>query len=348
MTNILPSTLKVSSLILIAGVLSCPAVAQTSTPVVTPGFTLNVFAMPPSGSSKPDSIAIANGHVWIGYGDGHKPDGSDGLGNEIVEYAPDGSALRTIKVKGHNDGLRLDPYTNLLWAIQNEDANPNLVVIDPVSGRKTLYTFPPSLHGGGYDDVAFVNGTAYLSASNPTLNSIGISTGPAIVSAVLNADFSVTIEPVLAGHTKAVNIPFGFTTTVNLTDPDSMLTTERGDILMTDQGDAQLVLFKRSTASEPTLQVLPMLGGVQVDDTTVVTSNTGYLLISDTGGNVTYKLTAKAWGIDDYFSASTGVPVSGTTPAIPAYVGRLDIHSGGLFPAVTNLVAPHGVVFVAQ
>ena len=110
-----------------------PALASSTTPkpVVTPGFTLTIFAAPPNGSSAPDSIAVVDGNVWIGYGDGHLPDGSDGLSNEIVEFTPAGKAVRTISVKGHNDGLRLNPYTHRLWAIQNEDADPKLVVINP-------------------------------------------------------------------------------------------------------------------------------------------------------------------------------------------------------------------------
>jgi len=66
-------------------------------------------------------------------------------------------------VTGHNDGLRLDPSTHQLWALQNEDSNPNLVVIDPITGFTVKYTFaakPP--HGGGYDDIVFTRGAVYL------------------------------------------------------------------------------------------------------------------------------------------------------------------------------------------
>ena len=66
----------------------------------------------------------------------------------------------TFSVVGHNDGLRLQPGTNNLWALQCEDANPNLVIIDLNKGTQTLYTFPPTPHGGGYDDVVFQDGQA--------------------------------------------------------------------------------------------------------------------------------------------------------------------------------------------
>ena len=330
------------------------ASAAAAAPVVTPGFTLSVFATPPAGSSKPDSIAVVDGRVWIGYGDGHAPDGSDGLSNEIVEYTADGDVMRTISVKGHNDGLRLNPYTHRLWAIQNEDANPTLVVIDPDTGQTQLYSFPPTLHGGGYDDVTFIDGHAYISASNPTLDAQGLNSGPSIVRAVLNSDFTISVTPVLAGHFEATQLPedksdHGSATKAseqvfNLTDPDSITATPEGDILMTDQADAQLVILRPKRESR--VWVLPLLGGVQVDDTTFVNSIHGYLLISDTAGNTVYKLTAKAWTPGSAFSASTGVPAAGQTPAIPGYVGELDTGSGAVLPAVTDLMAPHGVVFV--
>jgi hypothetical protein len=325
-----------------------PALALSTTPkpVVTPGFTLTVFVASPTGSSAPDSIAVVDGNVWIGYGDGHLPDGSDGLSNEIVEYSPEGKVLRTISVKGHNDGLRLDPYTKRLWAIQNEDADPKLVVIEPTTGATQKYSFPKTMHGGGYDDVAFINHKAYVSASNPTLDSSGNTKGSSIVSVVLNANLTTTVTPILGGRPKAVDVALGTDKTLNLTDPDSLTATPAGDLLMTDQGDAQLVLLRLSKLKEPPIQVLPLLGGVQVDDTAFVTARHGFLLISDTAGNVTYKLTSSIWRSGDAYSASTGVPAAGKTPAIPGYVGLLDRYSGALYPAVTNLVAPHGVVFV--
>jgi hypothetical protein len=77
---------------------------------------------------------------------------------------------------GIRSRLRLDPTTHQLWALQNEDSNPNLMVIDPATGFTVKYTFadkPP--HGGGYDDIVFTKGAVYLSAPNPTLDAKGNS-----------------------------------------------------------------------------------------------------------------------------------------------------------------------------
>jgi hypothetical protein len=254
------------ALLLPAPALAAPPLAPA--PVPSPGFTITTFAGPLAGSTAPDSIAIVGNTVWVAYGNGGNPDGSGGAMSQIVEYSSTGTVLLNITVTGHNDGLRLNPATNQLWALQNEDANPNLVVIDPATGSTVLYTFaanPP--HGGGYDDMVFTPanssllGGAYISASAPKLDSNGHSIGPSIVQATLNqVNHTVVVTPVLSGTPNAVNIPFGTVSQLNLTDPDSMILTPSGEILLDDQGDGQLVFWPFASPNAP-LRVLPLLGG---------------------------------------------------------------------------------------
>ena len=325
--------------------------AQTSAkPIVTPGFSLAVFAAGSGGLiSAPDSLAVLDGHVWVGYANNGAPDGSNGAMSVIVEYSSDGSVVKTYEVAGHNDGLKVNPYTREIWAMQNEDANPNLVIINPATGQASKpYSFAKTLHGGGYDDIVFKDGQAYFSASNPTLNASGKNMGPAIVRVVhLDANsYTIDATPVVRGSLDASDIPFGTVATLNLTDPDSMTLTPSGDVLLDDQGDGQLVLL-HSSGDEPRVQYLPLLGNVQVDDTAFATARRGYLLVSDTKANTVYKISANVWQRDAAFSASTGVAATASTPAVPAYVGQLDLRSGALLPLVTNLASPHGMVFVS-
>src|SRR5690349_5667116 len=77
---------------------------SAAAPMAAPGFKLTTFATAPAGASAPDSIAMVKGTVWIAYGNGGKPDGSDGGKSTIVEYSPKGKVLRTLIVVGHNDG----------------------------------------------------------------------------------------------------------------------------------------------------------------------------------------------------------------------------------------------------
>ena len=102
-------------------------------PMAEDGYTLSVFATSPAGHTKPDSIAVFEGQIYIDYGDGNAPDGSDGKSSTIVEYDRSGNVVYSFSVKGHNDGMKVNPCTEKLWVLQNEGANPGLVVFDPES-----------------------------------------------------------------------------------------------------------------------------------------------------------------------------------------------------------------------
>ena len=349
----IPARVPLTKALLLVGATlfySGSGLAQSSAAAVAaPGFKLTTFASAPSGASAPDSIAMVKGNVWIAYGNGGKPDGSDGGKSTIVEYSDQGKVLQSLTVVGHSDGLRLDPRTGKLWALQNEDSHPNLVLIDPATGAMEQYSFGPTPHGGGYDDIAFLGGAIYISASNPTADAKGNVAGPSIVRVTLGADHKVTVTPVLPGLPKAIDATTGASTVLNLTDPDSMTITPTGDLLLDDQGDAKLVLLRRSAAKEPQLQVVPLLGDVQVDDTVFATARHGYLLVADRDANTVYRIDAEIWAPGTAFSASTGVAASTkppVTPAIPAYVGQLDLRSGAVIPLAWNLVSPHGMIFV--
>jgi hypothetical protein len=327
-------TITMASL-LMSGMLAVPAFGQKA----APPYTLTTFAKAPAGLSAPDSIAVIRDHVFVGYGDGHAPDGSDGLSSQIVEYRMDGTVVHTYTVVGHNDGLKVDPSTHLLWAMQNEDLNPNLVIIDPETHRQKLYTFGPTPHGGGYDDIVFRGCKVYLSASNPANNP---NTGPAIVSIRLEGS-TVAVEPVLAGEANAIDIPTGTTIQLNLQDPDSMTLDTLGNIVLDSQADQQLIIV--SNPGEPNQSALrlplsyltpngPM--AVETDDTAFVTSSQGFILFADKGLNTVFKLSQNAFAPGAAYTAADGGP----------FVGTLDLTTGVVTPIVTGLVGPGGMMFV--
>ena len=318
-----------------------PAWSQSSTPTAEKGYTLTVFAKSPAGQSKPDSIAVYKGHIYIAYGNGNAPDGSDGKSNQIFEYDRSGSVLYSFTVKGHNDGMKVNPYTHKLWVLQNEDANPSLVVFDPETRAQTVYSFAqPPANGGGYDDIAFVNGKAFLSASNPQAT---VNNAPAIVSAELQGS-SVVVSPVFQGNAQVTDILTGQTTTLNLQDPDSMTRTPGNGILLDSQGDSELVLVRQPGTKAQKGVVIPLsspYGQPMADDTLFTPARDGFILISDTGANTTYKLTKAAYAPGVPYTAA----VAGDSAA-PGFVGRLDLEFGQLTPVVSGLKNPHGLAFV--
>lgn len=321
-------------------VIAPSALAQVSTPHASPPHTLSVFAAAPPNLSAPDSIAVVHGHVFVGYGDGHAPDGSDGKSSQVVQFSMDGVVEHIYTVPGHNDGLKLDPVSKRLWALQNEDANPNLVIIDPESEQQSKpYPFSPTLHGGGYDDIVFRGCKIYISASNPARNP---NTGPAIVSARLRHGI-VQTEPLLAGNAPAIDIPTGKTVTLNLQDPDSMTLDPLGNIVLDSQADQELIYVTHP--GEPNQQALRLplsfqsagtTMPVETDDTAFVTSSKGFLLFADKGLNTVYKVSREGFVPGSAYTAADGGP----------FVGVLDIATGSINPVVTGIQSPGGLVYV--
>ena len=309
-----------------------PAALAQGPQAVAP-YQLSVFATPPTGLSAPDSIAVLGNHIFIGYGDNHAPDGSDGLNSQVVEYSMEGSVLHVYTVHGHNDGLKVDPRTDKLWAMQNEDANPNLVIIDPVTHSQTKYTFPPTAHGGGYDDIAFRKNDVFISASNPLNNP---NNAPAIVRIVLNGS-TATVFPVVSGTATATDIPTNAPTVLNLQDPDSMKFNPFGDLVLDSQADGELIILHNAGLPNQGVYHLGLTlegAATQIDDTIYATSSHGTILVSDRDGETVYSITRNIFAP---FAAYSAAPTS---------VAELDLSTGVLTNIVTGMVSPHGMAFL--
>jgi hypothetical protein len=302
--------------------------------VASAPYTVSVFATSiPNVDFAPDSIAVLDGHVFVGYGDGVAPDGSDGKSSTIVEYSANGDMLTTYTVLGHNDGLRVNPTTHLLWAMQNEDANPNLVIIDPTNGTQTMYTFGPTPHGGGYDDIAFRGTDVFLSASNPSNNP---NNAPAIVKAQISGG-TVTVTPVLSGTASAIDIPTDTPVNLNLQDPDSMIFNPLGDLVLDSQADAELIIVHHVGFFDQTAYHLALTQNgspVQIDDTVFATSSHGVILVSDRDGETVYAISRELFSPAAAYSAT------------PTTVAALDPDTGVLTDIVTGMVSPHGMAFI--
>jgi hypothetical protein len=285
---------------------------------------------------QPDSIALLNGRIFIGYGNGGAPDGSDGKSSTIVEYKKNGDVVKIYSVVGHNDGLRVNPQTKQLWALQNEDGNPNLVIINPTTGTQTVYTFGPTPHGGGYDDIAFRGDNVFLSASNPANNP---NFAPAVVKATISGSV-VNVTEALNASAIATDIPTDSPLTLNLQDPDSMIFDPFGDLVLDSQADGELIIVHHLGYTDQSVYHLGLtLNGsaTQVDDTIFATSTYGSILVSDRD--------AGAAGIVYAISKNVFAPGAAYT-ATPNSVGSLDFSTGVITNIATGLVSPHGMAFI--
>jgi hypothetical protein len=334
------------------GVLSVAAVAlggisalipvSASAQVAAPPYSIELFAVSPPGNSQPDSIIIWHDSVIVGFGDGVAKDGTDGKSSTIIEFSSSGRVKRTFSVPGHNDGLRL-VGEDKLWSMQNEDGNPNLVIIDLETGNQTRHNLPSVDAGGGFDDIAVLNGSVYFTASNPGNNP---NTSPALVRAALTGN-TVTLDPVLPGNAQATDITTGKTVTLNLQDPDSMTTGLNDDLVFVSQADGELVFVNHIGAKDQSVAVLPLSspvatvsgGTFTIDDTAFAHKDSKSLMVTDLSGNAIYKI-KKSSGFErgQAYSASDSYGI----------VGTLDVKSGVVTPIVTGLISARGLAFVRE
>lgn len=314
-------------------------------PVATPPYSLSTFAQSETGFSDPDSVTFNATDIFIGYGNGGNPDGSGGAMSTIVEYDMTGKLVTKFTVVGHNDGLRINPSDGTLWAIQNEDANPNLVVINLKNGKQTVIQFPePIPNGGGYDDVVFTDDGIFVSASNPANNP---NTGPAIVSVKLKG-MKIDVGSVLGGNSSAVNVLTGDTVTLNLQDPDSMILDPFGELMLDSQGDGEEIVVQFPGQKCQSSFVVPLtyptgadtFAGLMADDTAFATANQGFIIFADKGLQTVYKLTTP------YFFVGAAYTAFQNDAGTLGFVGRTDFSTGVSTPVVTGLGNPGGMAFV--
>ena len=299
-----------------------------------PGYQVSLFARQTTAFNNPDSLVVDNGFVYIDYQNTTAKDCTDKNSSTIVQYDMQGKMLKTFTVAGHSDGMRADPSTHLLWVTSCEDGNPKFVTIDPSSGTITPYTFPPTPHGGGYDDLCFLNGTVYVAASNPNLNAAGVNVFPAVDKMTIG-NGKVNLTPVLMGNATATDLLAKAKTSLNEVDPDSMTVDTNGDLVLVNQAGSELVFLKNPGTPQQTVTRIPV--GDQLDDTVWTPSSPGRLLVTDGVIGNTYWITAYPGTVYTQAPDDSGVV---------GFVGVVNMTTGFVTPAVIGLVHPTGMIFV--
>ncbi len=299
-----------------------------------PGYQVSLFTRQTSAFAGPDSLVVDNGFVYIDYQNTTAKDCTDNNTSTVVQYDIHGKLLKTFTVPGHSDGMRADPSTHLLWVTSCEDGNPKFVTIDPSSATITPYTFPKTPHGGGYDDLCFLNGMVFIAASNPTVNAAGVNPFPAIDKITLS-NGKVNLTPVLMGNATATDLLANAKTTLNEVDPDSMTVDSSGQLVLVNQAGSELVFLKNPGTPQQTVTRVPV--GNQLDDTVWAPSSAGRLLVSDgTSGN-TYWITAYPKTV--YTEAPDDSGVVG-------FVGVINMTTGFVTPVVIGFAKATGMLFV--
>ena len=317
----------------------CKSGMQASGVAALPGYQVCLFVGATTAANHPDDVRVVGDKVWIQWQNITAKDCSSPKPSTISEYTTGGQLLKSWSVIGHADGMRWDAATNQMWVTSCEDGAPRFYTIDPSSTTATEIKLPPNPWGGGLDDLTFINGSAYVSASNPTLNSAGINKFPALLKLTLSGT-TATYAPALAGDPKVTTLnPPIASTTQNLTDADSQTTDPQGDLVLMSQADDALLFIHNVGTPAQTVKVLSV--GTQVDQTVWPTSTKGCLLIADNASGV-FSACSSLW------VPSQPLTSSPNDAGVISFVGTLTLSTGQITPIIVGIPNSHGLDFLPK
>ena len=300
------------------------------------------------GGTNPDSITIGDGSVWIEYGNTAD---STGLGGSstIVQYSTSGGVQHSYTISGLVDGLKVNPVTGMVWALQNNDANATLSIINPTTqtvspalsyGPPYQYTTPGPL-ARGYDDVAFLGSKVYLSYTNPVN-----PTDPVlqVLNQGNNPSGTLTTTSILTAEQT------GTTSTTNEPDIDSLKSTPNGELVLTTEGDGpgccdpvgEFTLIAHPGAANQSVTNVPVTNAGQnvqgIDDVIFPGATAGWLYVAETDSNTVDKVWLS--GLDPNTPI---VAIGGLNEVALVNPTTGDVES----PLLSGLGSPHGMDFVA-
>jgi hypothetical protein len=225
-----------------------------------------------------------------------------------------------------------------VWALQNQDGNSTLSLINP-KAHTVSDPIPYAVLSAtqGYDDVVFRGDQVFLSYTNPV-----VPTDPTI-QLLQNGSNLMVVTPILTMGSTGTNLATGQTNQPTTdTDSDSLKLTPTGDLMLSSGADGQLIFVEKPGRTDQSVSFLQLLDpntGLAVsglDDAGFAIARKGIFYLADTGNNRILKIEV------DH------VPVG----ALFASIGSLqelavvDIHTGLTTSLVSNLNGPHGLEFV--
>jgi len=301
-------------------------------------YNVQVFATGTGvGGTSPDSVSYGDGSVWIAYQNGADSAGASGS-STVVRYSPDGALLNTWTIRGNVDGLKVDPSTGLVWALQNNDGNSALTVINPTTNATTSYTYGSSytnVANRGFDDVVFSKGNVFLSETNPVNGA-----DPVVLKLTSGLNSPLQVSPILNSTFTGTNLATGLPGSTTITDSDSLKLTPNGALALTGEADQEIAYIYNPGKSNQYETFVALLGtnGQTItglpDDTIYPNASGGYFYIADTGANTVYKITANG-----LLPGSVYIDVGDE-------FGILNTSTGVVTPIFTG-VSPHGADFVS-
>jgi len=297
----------------------------------------SIFATAPDSAKSPDSITEGKNSIWVEYGNSTKSDGSAGS-STIVQYDLLGTVQNTYTLPGLADGLKVDPATGDVWALQNQDGNSTITLIDPATNQVSapLSYAAPYAYGAdstrGYDDVAFIGQKVFLSYTNP------VNPGDAVIQQLTNgtAPFGSlqTTDVLRLGDTGTNLVTGGTNQPLPVTDPDSLKSLPDGSLILTGEGDKAFTIVSNPGTTEQSASFVTLpAGSSSPDDVIMPMTASGTFYISNQNDNNVLAVKVTGLNTGDLY-ASVG-----------SAVDQIDPKSGTVTPIITGLNAAHGLLF---
>jgi hypothetical protein len=301
--------------------------------------TVSVFAQGASvQATGPDSITIGGGSVWVSYSNGAD---STGLGGSstIVQYDLKGNIEHQFSIAGSVDGLKRDPRTGLIWALQNQDGRSTLTLINPrTETLRGPFQYAVTSTTQGYDDVVFLNEKVYLSYTNPA-----VASDPTI-QLLDNGTDPLVVTPILTMGASGTNLATGTTNQPTAqSDPDSLKLTPDGDLMLSSGADGQLIFVERPGTPKQAVSFLTILDPAGnpvsgLDDAVFATAEQGTFYLADTNNNQVLKIEAGDLPRSSLYASVGSLNV----------FAKVDQKTGRVIPLLTSVSGPHGIVFVPR
>jgi len=298
-------------------------------------FKLSVFATGGTNTG-PDSITLGAGSVWVAYTNGACSTGCGGS-STIVQYSTSGVVQHTYTIAGSVDGLKFNPSTGQVWALQNQDGNSSLTIIDPVKHTLKSLSYAVTSPGMGFDDVVFSGSQTYLSQTNPV-----VGTDPTIVK-LTNSTSPLTVGTILTMGATGTNLATGKVGPTIQTDPDSLKLSPTGSLVLSSGADGTLTFVANPGTGSQSVSFIQLLNptGAPVsglDDSLYATATQGIIYLTDPTGNTVYSIDASGLTVGELFAAVGSEKAFGTVNL-----------STGLFTTdlgpLNGLDSPHGLAF---
>lgn len=321
------------------------SIASTATATATAENLIGVstFATGAAVSAtQPDAITLGNDSLWVSYSNGADSTGLGGSSTVVQYKLKDGTLRKVYSIPGSVDGLKFDPRNGLIWAMQNQDANSTLTLINPKTGITANSPIAYAVKSGsrGYDDVAFRVDQVFLSYTNPT--------GPSDASIRLlkNGSNPLVVKPILLVGATGTNLATGQPNQLTAqSDPDSLALTPDGNLMLSSAADGQVIFVAQPGTNKQSVSFLTVLdpnSGLHVtelDDLAFATAERGSFYLADTNNNRVLKIDVADLTVGSLYAS---VGSLNALAKVHMDTGRATALVNG------NLSGPHGLLFSAQ